>query len=892
MKNYLRILSAVALVAASSGIFFSQRSHYTPRTVISFRSGNDMRGAAEYIFSRRCNPLTRDVDVEDVDRARRHADALASANKTESGMTLWWEELGPDNVGGRTRSFCIDRNNPNRLYTGGVSGGFWVSDDAGASWKKYNDMTENLAVASITQAVNGDIYFGTGEGLYGNWGNGSGGITGQGIWKSTDGGVTFKRLAATWDSASTVEKNAYANVNRMAVDPVNPQKIYAATKKGLRITYDGGSKWYNPVKLTAALFNTSICTDVDVSKDGLVIIAIGNQLYRSFTGDTGSFTRVYGNLPSTDVGRLEFAIAPTDPAYMYCAAAGSNGLLLNIYQSTDSGTTWNVIGDGSDSFFSSLYGSNGQGIYNNCVTVDPQEPKKAYFGGLDLYSYTDTVWKKISTSGGGANYVHSDNHFIYFHPSGFDSMYVVNDGGVFLSTDRGVTFDTSNNQYRVTQFYSVASSISGEVMGGTQDNGTQYIDFKGKTPAFAKRINGGDGAYTDFSRIDTNAFFVSSQLGAIRRSPSKGSTGSFKSFFDSNIAPDPSLVGKSYAFSGFVTPFQLWEKKNGNTPVDTTFAVGINGGVWVTKGAIDFSKTPRWYKVANVSTTPQCMDFSADGNSLFVGTSGGHIYRITGLSYVRDSIDTSGAGYDLTTNPNIIATRFLNFTPQTVTGVCVDPNNTSHIVVTLGNYGYTVNAFRCVNAMESVPKFTAVHNNLPPMPVYDAIIDRNNPSRYIAATELGIFMSEDSGATWSEQNAGMARVPTFMIRQQEIQTSGGPEWHVFIGTHGRGLFKTNTITGVNEKNNKPSFLSLSSLSIYPNPSKEKFEVTFSLPSSSEVTINLFDLSGKKVYGDDYKNRPAGKNTVVVETTGLKSGTYLVSVRAGNASTTGKIIIIN
>ena len=73
------------------------------------------------------------------------------------------------------------------MYAGGVSGGLWKSTTGGLSWSPINDQNDNLAVVSICQASNGDIYYGTGEGMYSPTGGGTGGIAGQGIWKSTDG---------------------------------------------------------------------------------------------------------------------------------------------------------------------------------------------------------------------------------------------------------------------------------------------------------------------------------------------------------------------------------------------------------------------------------------------------------------------------------------------------------------------------------------------------------------------------------------------------------------------------------------------------------------------------------------------------------------------------------
>ncbi|MEZ5045447.1 MAG: sialidase family protein [Chitinophagaceae bacterium] len=113
-----------------------------------------------------------------------------------------WEERGPNNIGGRTRALIYDKNIPNKLFMGGSSGGLWTSTNNGNTWSKVEntDMTSAISICSITQAANGDIYYGTGEGHYSSTGNFGGGQLGEGIWKSTDGGVSFTHLNSTTPS--------------------------------------------------------------------------------------------------------------------------------------------------------------------------------------------------------------------------------------------------------------------------------------------------------------------------------------------------------------------------------------------------------------------------------------------------------------------------------------------------------------------------------------------------------------------------------------------------------------------------------------------------------------------------------------------------------------------
>jgi photosystem II stability/assembly factor-like uncharacterized protein len=176
--------------------------------------------------------------------------AWQKANEMSATRTfgIQWEEMGPDNVGGRTRAILFDRNQQGVIYSGGVSGGLWKSTNSGQSWAKVNDDFESLVITSITQAANGDIYFGTGEGFYAyGLNNPTGfsafGFPGKGVWKSSDGGNTFTHLAATIPVNGNLVTEEWAYVNKLASSPTDANIIYAATNKGLRISTDAGTTW-------------------------------------------------------------------------------------------------------------------------------------------------------------------------------------------------------------------------------------------------------------------------------------------------------------------------------------------------------------------------------------------------------------------------------------------------------------------------------------------------------------------------------------------------------------------------------------------------------------------------------------------------------------------------
>ena len=163
-------------------------------------------------------------------------------------------ELGPDNVGGRTRAVLFDNLDPTHkhMWAGGVSGGLWESNDAAATWHRcagYFALPEAVAtVVTIAQAPNGDLYVGTGEGsFYFLSGFGAAGFTGNGIFKSTDDGVTWTSLTSTQPTNQNSAASAWIGVNKIQVDPSNSNHIYAGTNKGLKISNDAGNTWVSAV---------------------------------------------------------------------------------------------------------------------------------------------------------------------------------------------------------------------------------------------------------------------------------------------------------------------------------------------------------------------------------------------------------------------------------------------------------------------------------------------------------------------------------------------------------------------------------------------------------------------------------------------------------------------
>lgn len=893
-KKIVGGIGVIALLACAIFVTPNLLSNHNKNSQKQTRIENEQKesfnDAAKYLWSMRVNPATGKIDISEVEAARQQVEAMAAGNKAnrmQSGtFDFGWQELGPDNVGGRTRAILFDKTDPThqRMFAGGVSGGLWRSTDHGQSWNKIDDEAQNLCVSCITQAANGDIYYGTGNGFDVILADGNSGFYGQGVWKSTDGGNTFNRLASTWTTLA--QQGTWEIVNNIYADPTNPSRIYAATNKGLQMTKDGGLTWTNPVRLNmvGGQINSQAQT-VKVASDGTVLCAVNNQLYISPNGNDSTFSKIT-SVPSKS--RVEVAIAPSNPNVMYAIVTygvqNGNGL-YNVYRSTDKFQTATVIGPGQGSWDPFQEPTSAQGWYDIGLAVAPDNQNKLFLVGISAWKWElGNNWTQMNGFFMSNTIVHPDMHTVIFDPSNPADFFIGTDGGLYESQDQGLTFAAMNRKYNVTQFYSCApSAVQGthDIIGGTQDNNCLYISGLGNTVQDAQAILGGDGFYTAISYYNPLAFFSEAQYGSLFRSANKGTSSDM--FYDSRLTN----LGMLPNFSSFNTPYLLWENVNPNTPLDTSFFIGIAGSVWMTKGAIDFSNTPKWYEIATTQSPARCMAITNDGKTLFVGTEGtNYVYRISHLDYVNNNIDTTAPNYDLTTGTAITKLNLSGMPGTVPTSISVDPMNNNHVIITFGSYSSGLkHVIQSHNALNAIPTWTDITHNIPMMPVYSSMIDRWDSTRMLVGTELGVFASDDGGATWNYQDQ-FPRVPSFMIKQISQYTNGAPAEDIYVATHGRGLWKSSTLTGINTiaANNKPQ------ISIYPNPTSDNANIQYSLKKSLNVIMDIYNIKGEKVKSVNLGTQSSGAHQFNINITDISSGTYFMNATMGEDKSVTKFVI--
>ncbi len=858
-------------------------------------------GSLSWWTNVRSSGSTGMINPQDYYKAVQEADVLKS--NTRDVPTIQWDENGPDNVGGRTRSILYDKLHSGIVFAGGVSGGLWKSMNNGDSWARVQGDFSSNTVSCIAEASNGDLYFGTGEGFFDlgasalnlPTGYSGMGFPGQGMWKSTDGGSTWTHLTSTIPLIANHTDLAWDYVNKIACSPTDANRIYAATNKGINISTDGGTTWF----LATGTNNATYAYDVKTASDGYVYAIDGNQYYRSNDPDGNVFTnhQGQGGFATAGQGRSDIAISPTDPSYVYVVVGepGGSGGLSGIYKSTDHGLNWTLIGPGNSVTFNPL---GFQSFYDIASAVLPSNPDILFVGGqLSLYKYTDdlgwyTVSNWLANFFNPSIYIHADMHCITFNPNNNDQFILGCDGGLFRSSNASLTyptFETLNRKYNVTQCYGVAAKLSGEVIMGCQDNGTQYIDFLGNTTQSAREVQGGDGFNVAIAWTNQNAFFEEYYSGQLTRSSNNGAA--FSSFFDFRIdGPAATPDGAPDEGADWIAPFSLWEANDSSY---SFFALGCgssSGHVWVTTGALDFATNPDWFQMPVTGGVVTCTAFSADGDNLYIGTSTGNVYRYGNLQQVYAqnkfryaAINSAASTWHAADSGVVIRQKNIG-TGRYLRSISVDPHDPTHVVVTAARYNFTSYVWESHNALDSLATYTDITGDLPHMPVWSSCIDFVHPNYILVGTDLGVYARDMNSGGWVEQDQGMDRVPVLQILQVPYY---GQTDFTYLATYGRGVFHSGSLTGIGSVQNTL----VNNLSLYPNPVQDQATLKVSMLQSGDVLIRIYDLKGRQVFAQQQSKATSGNHQYIIPVSNLDNGTYIVNVSAGDSSTSTKMVVM-
>ena len=719
---------------------------------------------------------------------------LSGPNVRKGPVVGQWTSLGPGNVGGRTRALVLNSSDPNVMYAGGVSGGVWKSTNAGASWKPIADLLPNIAVNSlaIDPSDGNVIYAGTGEGYFNE-----DSVRGAGIFKSTDSG-------ATWSYLTNTNTPDFHYVNDIVVSPNNNQRIYAGTGTGVWRSTNSGANWTRVLNpgLTGGCLDLAIRTDqpTDYLFASCGTFDLASVYRNTDAGGAGAWTQTLAEL---GMGRTSLAIAPSNQAVAYAMASSIEGGpfdhgLYAVFRTTDGGANWTARVRNTDpvklntvllsnpiiAFFITCAGSEieafvNQGWYDNVIAVDPLDPNRVWAGGIDLFRSDDggANWGIAShwwADPSASVYCHADQHAIVFHP-GFDgntnkTMYVGNDGGLFITTDAraatgtgedavcnqisSVPWSSLNNGYGVTQFYHGAPYPDGATyIGGAQDNGvTRGSDG---APNGWSTLLGGDGGYVAVDPTNTDVLYAENILLSIQKSTDGGAT----------FADAVTGIAESFLDFAFITPFVM---DRGNPQRLWT------GGLYMwrtTDGATNWSQASdivggfaSFSAIAVAPTNP---------NNVLAGTMDGFIHR-TNIGLTSD---------ETTVWP------FVQPRDGFVSSLSFDPADANTAYATYSTFNTVPSDRHVYKSTDAGATWVGIDGagvtGLPDVPTHSLVVDPTSSSRLYVGTDLGVFVTVDGGATWARENTGFANVAT-----EWLTTNGSAGTiNIFAFTHGRGVWR-------------------------------------------------------------------------------------------------------
>ena len=689
--------------------------------------------------------------------------------------------LQPRNIGsaamsGRIAALDAVRGERLTMYVGAAGGGVWKSMDGGVTFKPvFDKYCQSIGAIASDRSDPKTVWVGTGE----SWVRNSVSV-GDGVYKSTDGGDSWKRVG--------LEQSE--RIARIVIDPRHPDTVFVAAtghlwdsnpQRGVYRTRDGGATWQRVLFVN----DDTGCADIAIDPENPDILYAamwqfrrkpwtfasggpGSGLYRSRDGGE-TWQRLTGGLPAGELGRCAIAIAPSRASVVYAfIEAKENGM----YRSDDRGATWTRTNTGS--------GVTARPFYFSYVVADPKDHRRVYKPATGLWASEDSA-TTFSGIGGG---VHSDFHALWIDPANPEEMWVGTDGGLYTSVDRGNTWRFIGG-LPISQFYHVSYDLEWpyNVYGGLQDNGSWTAPSQ-RQGGIANRhwrvLGGGDGFWAFVDPNDADVTYVEYQGGNVLRV--RKSTGETK-----EIKPFRAQDGPEYRFN-WNTPIHLSPTRKGTIYLGSQFLFRSR----------DQGET--WERISPDLTTndPAKQKQTLSGGLTIDNSSAENHCTIYAISESPRNPDVVWVGTD---DGNVQVTRdggkTWTLVSRKIPGL---PPNTWVSYLEAGHFedgtAYATFDGHATGDMKSyvyrTTDFGRTWTSLSASGLvgYAHVVreDLKSPGLLFAGTEQGLFVSLDAGARWAQMKADF---PNVAVRDLAIHPR---EHDLLIATHGRGIWILDDLT--------------------------------------------------------------------------------------------------
>ncbi len=705
-----------------------------------------------------------------------------------------WNPLGPAPIpvgtasnSGRVSSIAVHPTNPNIVYVGTAQGGLYRTLNGGATWTPLMDGALTLAIGAVAISPSDPttIFVGTGEAAL----CGSGCFIGVGLYRITNADTNPVLSPILNKDQNGNDVFTGRAIGEIIVHPTDSNTIFTVSTSGVAgigsittglILPDAGvyrstnamsaNPTFQKLAVQGTLGTSRSVVDAVIEPDNpnrLIVSVVGSggdggiYLTTDALSAAPTFTRSLATGDGSSLGRAELAANKVGGVTTVYAATGTaNGTL---FKSIDGGATFTTaIANG----FCST-----QCFYDIAVAVDPNDANKVYLGGSPtlVFGRSTTGGTAFTNSSSG---LHVDTQAFALAPSDSNIMYFGSDGGIWrtnnVTTTGAIAWQSLNNTtFSATQFMSLALHPLDRhyLLGGTQDNGTEFLAPNGTTWV---RSDGGDGG---FALIDKN-------------SPTVNNVTAYHTYFNQTNTQ----IGFSRATTTDATGDPNWgsligctngTSNNGILCTDSVlFYAPMNLGPG-TPNTLYFG-TNRLYRSANMGTTMTDVSgtLPARVSAIAISPQDDNV-RVVGL--------TTGNLYGSFTAGATTMTNITGAVPARYIGrVAIDPTNSNVAYAGLNGYGLAngQHVWKTTN-LTTGATWAPAGIGIPDTPVNSFAIDPANTQNLFVGTDIGVFRSTNGGTSWEPFSDGLPRVAVFGMEIQPVHRV------LKIATHGRGIWEKN-----------------------------------------------------------------------------------------------------
>ncbi|HYM21267.1 MAG TPA: glycosyl hydrolase [Candidatus Kapabacteria bacterium] len=690
--------------------------------------------------------------------------------------------LGPGTMSGRITAIDGASEDGKTLYVGTAGGGVWKSTNAGFSFEsKFDKYCQSIGAVAIDQQHPNTVYVGTGESNMRNSVS-----IGDGLYKTTDAGENWTKIGL--DSTEHIAK--------IAIDPKNSNTIYVAApgplwsdskNRGLYKSTDAGTTWEKILYIN----EKAGCADVAVDPTNPNVVYASTWEFRRFpyafnSGGNGSgmyksvdggknWKELTNGLPSKPFGRIAFALSPSAPNNLLAIVESKE---TGLYISSNAGASWKRQ--------SATENIEARPFYFSVIMFDPKDSSRVYRPAYG-FAYSDDGGYSYAGANNDGGWLHSDMHALWINPKNTNQLYLGTDGGVYYSLDKGATW-TFCRSLPVGQFYHVAVDEQDpyRLYGGLQDNGSWMAPSSapgGVGNSNWLAIHGGDGFWAQPDLNDPDIAYAESQGGEMHRV-------SISTTKMVDIKPQEQPGDEKLRWN-WNTPIVTGANNSKNLYVGSQFLYKSTdqGREW-TKISADLTTNDKkkqeqdssgGLSADNTSAENHCTIFTMaesplDQNMIWVGTDDGNLQLTTNAGKTWINVAKNAAASGVAQGSWVSSIEPSRFDKNVIYATF-----DNHMYGDMKTYLARTSDMGKTWTMISSSEFTGFAHKIKE--------DLKNKDLLFLGTEMGLFATLDGGTNWFRMKNN---IPWYVpVRDIQIEPRTND---LVLATHGRGIMIVDNIT--------------------------------------------------------------------------------------------------